>query len=258
MSKSQDYLNIDPSFDETKSQKYVCLSFLTPQKDDQTTLTGIKVRGVFEDYDEACKHAKKLQELDPAFGVFVGEVGKWLPFDPDPDSKFVKSSEYANEELNDIMKNYLINQEKAKIYHEKRKNEVTRKNVEENLRKTKTQYDAAKSKLNKTNGDMKVVLEKRLKTMDKRMEEMKSKVAHLKEQEDKLLVGMQDIDSKKPELKPPEVPAGVEYPKRDDSAYHSTPSLAVPKLPEAEDSTKTSQETSTEETSKDDVNKEEL
>ena len=251
MSKSQDYLNIDPTFDETKSQKYVCLSFLTPQKDDQTTLSGIKVRGVFENYDEACKHAKRLQELDPAFGVFVGDVGRWLPFDPDPDSKFVKSSEYANEELNDIMKNYLVNQEKAKIYHEKRKNEVTRKNMEENLRKTKNQYDNAKNKLGKASGDMKTVLERRLTTMDKRMEEMKNKVKHLKEQEEKLLVNMKGMDSQKPELKPPEVPVGVEYPKRDDSEYHSTPSLEPPTLPPPEDSTK-------EDSTKEDSTKEEL
>lgn len=207
---SQDYLNIDPEFDETRDQKYVCLSFLTPTKEDQTTLTGIKVRGVFSDYDEACKHAKRLQEVDPAFNVFVGEVGKWLPFDPDPDSKEVKSSEYANEELNDIMKNYVVNQEKAKVYHEKRKNEMARKNMEENLRKTKNQYNDSKRKMDKTNGDMKKVLEKRLKKMEERMKEMDDKVKHLKEQEDKCLDEMKSIDKTKKEPEAPQPPRNVD------------------------------------------------
>ena len=52
----------------------------------------------------------------------AGEMGKWLPFDPNPDSQAVKDSEYANEELNKMMKGYLENQEKAKLYHEQRKN----------------------------------------------------------------------------------------------------------------------------------------
>lgn len=207
---SQDYLNIDPEFDETRDQKYACLSFLTPAKEDQTTLTGIKVRGVFSDYDEACKHAKRLQEVDPAFNVFVGEVGKWLPFDPDPDSKEVKSSEYANEELNDIMKNYVVNQEKAKVYHEKRKNEMARKNMEDNLRKTKNQYDSSKRKMDKTNGDMKKVLEKRLKKMEERMKEMNTKVEHLKEQEEKCLVEMKSIDKTKKEPEAPQPPRNVD------------------------------------------------
>lgn len=196
MSK-QDYLNKDPSLD---GQNYVCLSFLTPSKEDQTTLTGIKVRGVFNEYEEACQHAKKLQEMDPAFGVFVGEVGKWLPYDPDPESKYVKSSEYANDELNDIMKNYLINQEKAKVYHEKRKNEMTRKSLEENLQNITEQYKNTKGKL-KNPGKMKDIFEKRVETMGSKMKEMEERIKYLKKEEEKYLKQMQEMDKQKPVLK---------------------------------------------------------
>lgn len=192
--KNVDYLNIDP---ELSGQKWVCLSFLQPSKEDQTTLTGIKVRGVFDDYDEACKRAKQLQEMDPAFGVFVGEVGKWLPFDPDPDSKYVKSSEYANEELNGIMKNYLINQEKAKVFHEKRKNEMNRKNLEENIEKLSKQYVSTESSLKKTKGTMKVTLGKRMTQMSKRLKEMEDKVVELKLEEEKYLDQMKAMDASK-------------------------------------------------------------
>ena len=194
MSKKVDYLNADP---EISGQKWVCLSFLQPSKEDQTSLTGIKIRGVFDDYDEACKRAKQLQEMDPAFGVFVGEVGKWLPFDPDPDSKYVKSSEYANDELNNIMKNYLVNQEKAKVFHEKRKNEMNRKNLEENMDKLSKQYASAQSRAGKTKGDMKEVLNKRMESMSKRLKEMETKVKALKEEEDKYMETMKAMDAAK-------------------------------------------------------------
>lgn len=196
MSKEVNYLNEDPVI---SGQKWVCLSFLQPSKDDQTTLTGIKIRGVFDEYDEACRRAKQLQEIDPAFGVFVGEVGKWLPYDPDPDSKYVKSSEYANEELNTIMKNYLVNQEKAKVYHEKRKNEMTRQNLEGNIEKLAKQYSSTKRKLEgKTvKGSMRTTLSKRMTTMSKRLKDMEEKVKVIKEQEDKLLEEMKAMDKSK-------------------------------------------------------------
>jgi hypothetical protein len=131
---SIDYLTEDTFL--PPEQKFVCLSFLTKKynNDDETdnsSLVGIKVRGVFDTYDNACKFAKKLQDYDSTFDVYVGDMGKWLPFDPKPDN--VKNSEYANEELNNLMKNYLENQEKAKLFHEQRKQELIKQNLIDNL-----------------------------------------------------------------------------------------------------------------------------
>jgi hypothetical protein len=205
MSK-QDFLNEDPVL---SGQKYVCLSFLTPTKEDQSSITGIKVRGVYEDYNEACKRAKELQEMDPAFGVFVGEVGKWLPFDPEPDSDLVKSSEYANEELNEIMKNYLINQEKSRIFHEKRKNEMTRKNLEENITKSKEQLKNAEKEHRKASTDSKKTFELRMKNLEDRIKEMESKAENLLKQEKQYDEEMENINKNKSEPKLPEPPRNV-------------------------------------------------
>ncbi len=48
----------------------------------RTTIRGLKVRGCYDTYAEAVGRAKTLQKLDPSFNVYVGQVGFWLPWDP--------------------------------------------------------------------------------------------------------------------------------------------------------------------------------
>ena len=141
-----DYLTEDSLLPE--GQKYLCISFLS-DPNNKITLCGIKIRGIFETYELACEHAKKLQLADPYFNVFVGECGKWLPYDPNPDSKNVKDSEYANEELNNMMKSYLENQEKAKVFHEQRKTELMKKNILDNLSNVQNNIDNTKNEIKK-------------------------------------------------------------------------------------------------------------
>lgn len=74
----------------------------------RTTVQGLKVRGVFDTYGEAVNRAKTLQKLDPSFNVYVGQVGFWLPWDPDPHT--VADQEYADEQLNQLMKKYKENE----------------------------------------------------------------------------------------------------------------------------------------------------
>jgi hypothetical protein len=172
-----DYLTEDTLL--PSDQKFVCLSFLT-DKENKTTLSGIKIRGVFATYDLACEHAKKLQTVDTNFNVFVGDMGKWLPFDPNPDSEVVKDSEYANEQLNNMMKTYLENQEKAKVYHEHRKNEMIRENIVSNLSVKKDNLHEMQSKLCKVNNkDDKVKLEDSIKSIEEQIKTMEDKKKEL-------------------------------------------------------------------------------
>jgi hypothetical protein len=180
MSNKSDFLtedNLLPS-----NQKFVCMSFLKPQKEDNTTLSGIKIRGVFEEYNDACKHAKKLQECDPYHHVFVGEMGKWLPHDPDPDSKYVKDFEYANEQLNNMMKSYVDNQEKAKLFHEQRKNDMVRKNIVDNMELHTKNMNELKDTLDSVSENEKKDIEKRLKTMEDNISTMEKKKKDIEEQ----------------------------------------------------------------------------
>lgn len=174
-----DYLSEDTLL--PKDQKFVCLSFLT-DKENKTTLSGVKVRGVYETYDEACKQAKNLQAVDEAFNVFVGEMGKWLPFDPAPDSEAVKTSEYANEELNNMMKSYLENQEKAKLFHEQRKNELMKKNIMDNITTRQTTLKEVQEQLTSASGEEKDSLENSVKSIEEQIEKMEVKKNELDEQ----------------------------------------------------------------------------
>lgn len=83
----------------------------------QTTVRGLKVRGVFGSQEEAVSRSKKLQRNDPIHNIFVGEIGKWLPWDPNP--KDISEQEYAEDELNQLMKGYKQNEEaREKFYNE--------------------------------------------------------------------------------------------------------------------------------------------
>jgi hypothetical protein len=167
-----DYLTEDSIL--PNGQKFVCLSFLT-DKENKTTLSGIKIRGVFETYNEACEHCKKLQSVDPAFNVFVGEMGKWLPFDPNPDSQAVKDSEYANDQLNNMMKGYLENQEKAKLYHEQRKNEMVRQNIIDNLQTRQESINDLKKKAHKAKGAEVDSIQKNITEIESQIKKMEEK-----------------------------------------------------------------------------------
>ena len=78
------------------------------ENDFQTTVRGIKIRGTYSSLKEAQVRAKRLQKLDPNFNVYVGQVGYWLPWDPTPDN--IENQEYANSELNELVKKYNENQ----------------------------------------------------------------------------------------------------------------------------------------------------
>lgn len=93
--------------------------------DFRTSVRGIKVRGVYETLKEANIRAKVLQKRDPSFNVFVGQVGYWLPWDPDSDK--VENQEYQEQHLNDLVKNYKQNLEQRDEYFETIKNEKIKK-----------------------------------------------------------------------------------------------------------------------------------
>jgi Family of unknown function (DUF5832) len=92
----------------------------------RTTVRGMKVRGVYSSREEAVARSKKLQRMDPIHNIFVGEVGKWLPWDPEPSQ--IGEQEYAEDQLNTLMKKYKENEE-AREQYERENRERLQKNA---------------------------------------------------------------------------------------------------------------------------------
>ena len=139
MSEKVDYLTVDP---ELNGQKWVCLSFVTPELVKNCNVRGLKVRGVYSEEGAAKKRCEELRNIDPTHNIYVAPVGHWLPWCDDPEK--AEDFEYAEKELNNIMKAHSENQKMAKTYHEQRKNNMIQENIQENSKKKKKKKDTSK------------------------------------------------------------------------------------------------------------------
>jgi hypothetical protein len=86
------------------------------QQDYKTNVRGIKIRGTYSTRQEAEVHAKRLQQFDKNFNIYVGEVGHWLPWDPDPDA--IEGQEYGDGALNTLMHKYRENKEERDQHYQ--------------------------------------------------------------------------------------------------------------------------------------------
>jgi hypothetical protein len=84
----------------------------------RTSVRGLKVRGVYGNPKEAELKAKKLQIKDKRHNIFMAEVGKWTPWDPKPHE--VAEQEYAQDELNTLMRKYKENEDNREKFFEER------------------------------------------------------------------------------------------------------------------------------------------
>ena len=93
--------------------------------DYQTTMRGLKVRGVYDSHKEANLRAQVLRRKDPSFNVFVGQVGYWLPWDPECES--IPEQEYQEGQLNELVKKYKENLNNRDSMYDQVKNEKIEK-----------------------------------------------------------------------------------------------------------------------------------
>ena len=114
------------------------------QHEFQTSVRGIKVRGVFASQKEAEMRCKLLREVDPNHDVYVGPVGMWVPFHPD--AYKTGRVEYMEETLNQLMAEKKKNEDNAKKEFDKRVKEAKEKAIEEN----KKNAEKSGSKLTQT------------------------------------------------------------------------------------------------------------
>lgn len=98
----------------------------------QTSVRGLKIRGVYNTQEEAETRCKKLREIDSNHDIYVGPVGIWIPFDPD--AYKTGRVEFMEEELNQLHHEKLKNELEAKQAFEKRVKDTKRKAIEDNIK----------------------------------------------------------------------------------------------------------------------------
>jgi hypothetical protein len=108
----------------------------------QTSVRGVKIRGVYNTIKEAQIRAKVLQRMDPSFHIFVGQVGYWLPWDPSADK--IENQEYQNGQLNEIVKKYKVNEAKRDEFFEQQKQDIKKQAVIKSLEKKSTTEEKPK------------------------------------------------------------------------------------------------------------------
>ena len=109
------------------------------QNNFKTNIRGLKVRGTYNTREEAEKRAKKLQGIDSDFHVFVGQVGYWLPWDPNADK--IEDEAFINSQLNDMMEKYKENNINRDIFYEEQKREKIKAAKEDALKKKKEKME---------------------------------------------------------------------------------------------------------------------
>jgi hypothetical protein len=121
-----DYNNFLDKNEEVLTQKF------KKAHEFQTSVRGLKIRGVFPSQEEAEMKCKKIRELDPNHDILVGPVGIWLPWDPD--AYKTGRIEFMEDELNQLHNEKIKNESKAKEEFERRVKETNKKAIEENIK----------------------------------------------------------------------------------------------------------------------------
>ncbi len=130
----EDFLDEDKPLSQlVKKQNFCVISMLTPNAFPETKreeykdqkILGVKVRGVFETYEQAKARSEQLQKLDKFHNIFVGEVGKWLPFNVDISTMQTEDDPvYREKSLNTYMKAYKDSLKEEEVEEKQRKDEA--------------------------------------------------------------------------------------------------------------------------------------
>jgi len=140
-----------------KNEKDLDAQF-TEKVEFRTNVRGVKVRRVFASLEEAQTMAKVLQRRYPRDNLYIGKVGCWLPWDPS--EHVMPEVEYAEQELNELMRKYKENEVNKELFFEEEKNEkIKNQRIENERRKKQALEDAKKDAGLADTSDLKNALE---------------------------------------------------------------------------------------------------
>jgi len=187
--------DIKRTTEKIEKQNWYCVSFLV---EENKTLVGIKVSGCFDTEDDGNNHSKALRDINDNFNVLVGELYKWQPFNPEPDSVEAGESEYADNKLNDTMKKKKENEQKAQMFHEYRKYELINKNLEESLNNKKLEKEEITKTMDSISNETKLSVQQKLLELEQQIEKLENKKKEISEKESDLSekIGLNELQKK--------------------------------------------------------------
>lgn len=141
-----DYDELNDRFEAYKSQNYKELEEkFVALMGDQTSIRGVKVRGVYEDYADCTARADYLRKnVEKGSHIFIFPVGYWVPWDPNADS--IQNQEYMIDKLNDMVKARDDNAKQRDEVFGKRVQDAKDQNTRRDILKT-TLKDRIKEKI---------------------------------------------------------------------------------------------------------------
>ncbi len=101
----------------------------------RTNVRGVKVRRSFPTVEEAQIMAKVFQRKYPKDNLFIGKVGAWLPWDPS--EHLMPEVEYAEKELNELMRRYKENESNKDMFFAEERESKVKAQKEENEKRRK-------------------------------------------------------------------------------------------------------------------------
>lgn len=107
----------------------------------RTNVRGVKVRRSFPTVEEAQIMAKVLQRKYPKDNLYIGKVGAWLPWDPS--EHLMPEVEYAEKELNELMRRYKENESNKEMFFAEERETKIKAQKDENERRKKENLLAA-------------------------------------------------------------------------------------------------------------------
>lgn len=93
-------------------------------------IRGVKVRRCFASVEEADIMAKVYQRKYPNDNLIIGKVGAWLPWDPS--EHLMPDVQYANQQLNELMRKYKENESNREIFFAEEREAKIKAQKEEN------------------------------------------------------------------------------------------------------------------------------
>lgn len=129
------YSDIEDSWEKflIKNEKVLNDQF-DKENDYQTSMRGLKIRRVGDNLKEIEHRAKQFVQMDNGkFTTAIVEVGKWVPWDPNP--HMLENVKSANEELNKLLEAAEENRIQKDQLFQQEKEFQKRKILEENMKK---------------------------------------------------------------------------------------------------------------------------